>query len=250
MFCPVCNRGIAVTLLAFTKAFEIPLVFTGHGKLASYLSIGRFPEIFEGGDLEFFRAVVEGRSVEERAGSFAMFDYQTRWDVWANRVANVMPEGLLRRAWWSFHARARRFLRKVGIESDWVYQTVNIYDYFDVAEDEIRSTLTEYMGWQAPTGKFDHLDCTISDLKMYSDTLKFPELTRSTIKNAARVRAGQMTREAALAIEMDQLNDRWEPEALDGFLEDTGLMRDEFETHSSQWKKAAPFRQRKKVLSV
>ncbi|MBN1920221.1 MAG: hypothetical protein JW892_03170 [Anaerolineae bacterium] len=242
MFCPVCNRGIAVTLLAFTKAFQIRLVFTGHGRLASYLSIGRFPEIFEGGDLGFFRAVVEGKPMQERAGPFLMYDYQNRLDKFAKGVARLMPEGLPRRAWWSVHARMRWLLRHLGIERDWVHQTVNIYDYFDVTDDEIRSTLTEYMGWQAPTGKFEHLDCTISDLKLYADMLKFPELMRSTIKNAGRVRAGQMTREAALAIEKEQLGDRREPEALGGFLGDTGMTREEFDRHSRQWEKATPFR--------
>jgi len=243
MFCPACNRGIGVTMQAIARGFRVPLVVTGHGKIPTYLSDGRMPEVFEGGDASFFGEVLRGEPIEDRAAALTLYpSQQTALDRAANRAARLFPRGLPTRAWWSFHSRVRRALRSSGLEKHPEPTVLDLYDYVDAPEDEVKRTLAEEMGWRAPADRYEHIDCEVIDLKVYVQTLKFPELTPTTISHSGLVRAGRMSREEALSIEREQLGNTKVPEVLDTFLSDIGLSRGEFEWYAREWQAADQFR--------
>jgi len=235
MFCPPCNRGIEVTMFAAAQAFRVPLVVMGHGTLPTHLSDGRMPEIFRGGDLAFFKEVMRGENLAGRVAPFLSHGHQPpALDILANRAAQLFPQGLPRKAWWSLHSRVRRVLRRSGLEKAPDPLLINIYDYVDTPEAEVRETLAASMGWQSADGTFEHLDCAVEEIKRYVQGVKFPELTSTTIRNSGLVRAGRMLREEALAIERDQLSNSRQPAMLEQFVSDLNITRAEFETLARQ----------------
>ena len=62
-FCSVCMHGIGLCNAVVSKDYDIPLVISGTGRRVSYL--GAVPELFQGGDVHFFRNVVRGEDIEE-----------------------------------------------------------------------------------------------------------------------------------------------------------------------------------------
>ena len=92
---------------------------------------------------------------------------------------------------------------------------------------------------------FEHMDCRLHDIPAFIHTIKFPELTPTTLYNSHLVRLGLMKREEALQIEEDNLRNRQEPRSLDLFLEDIDMSRDEFYASIKDWKKMDGFRDKR-----
>lgn len=228
-FCVVCNRGISVAMRAVAQAFAVPLVMTGHGKLPHYLGDGYMPEVFQGGGLSLFKQVLHGDPLESRAAPFLLYGYeQQALSKLSHRAARLLPDGLPRKAWSVVHSGARRVVRRLGRHTAPGAQVIELYDYIDVSEAEMKTALVDKMGWDS-TGKAEHLDCALADVKVYIQMLKYPALTRNTIRHSGLVRAGRMAREKALELERRERATRWEPAMLDSFLADLGLSRAEFE---------------------
>jgi hypothetical protein len=222
-FCPACMRGIEVaTQIAYEK-YRPPLVIYGGGRKVTYA--GLFPEIFQGGDVRFFRNVVKGESVERESRAFLV--------PWTSRQ---ISKG------------AREIFKLVKLQNSMVGSYtyyVNIYDYIDASFGKIRQTLEKEMGWRSPEGSFEHMDCRLHDIPAYIHTIKFPELTPTTLYNSHLVRLGLMKREEALLIEEENMQNRQEPRGLELFLQDIAMSRDEFYASIKDWEKMDGFRDKK-----
>lgn len=233
MFCVACNRGIEVTMRAAAQAFDVPLIITGHGKVPHTLSDGRMPEIFVGGNLGFFKRMLHGEHLDGRAAPFQVHGYEPgSLSKFSERVSAQLPPGLPRKAWGAVHRSAKRLVRGAKSNQPTGAQIIEIYDYVDTSPEEIRDVITDRMSWRSHSDKIEHLDCAVEEIKVYAQILKYPEMTRTTIRHSGLVRAGRMTREEALAVEERQLTEPWEPAMLDQFLADLGLTRDAFETYA------------------
>ena len=228
-FCVACNRGIEVTMRAVAQAFAVPMVMTGHGKLPTYLSDGRMPEIFQGGSLNLFKQVLHEERLHGRVAPLLVHGYERpALSKLSHGAARLLPQGLPRKVWSTVHAGIRKVLRGSGLAPLPGPQIIELYDYIDVDEEQIKATLEAHMAWNS-TGRAEHLDCAIADIKLYVQMLKYPDLTPNTIRYSGRVRAGRMEREEALALVHKESAASWEPAMLASFLADLGLTRWEFE---------------------
>ena len=97
------------------------------------------------------------------------------------------------------------------------------------------------MGWCAPVDRFEHVDCSLAELKLYVQMLKFPELTPTTIRHSGLVRSREMSRSEALRVESENLSNPAVPHMLHSFLEEIDMTQDEFEQSASDWEKASQF---------
>jgi hypothetical protein len=211
--CPACMRGIEVaTQIAYEK-FRPPLVIYGGGRKVTYA--GLYPEIFQGGDVRFFRNVVKGEPLKTKAASFLA--------PWTSRQVHKGLRELL-----------KLFRLHNALVGSYTYY-VNIYDYIDASFDKIRQTLEDEMGWKSPEGSFEHMDCQLHDIPAFIHIVKFPELTPTTLYNSHQIRLGRMTRDEALRIEQANLSDPQEPRGLELFLADTGMTREEFFASIKDW---------------
>lgn len=242
-FCAACNRGIEVTMRMAARAFAVPLIVCGHGAKPHYLSDGLMPELQQGGDAQFLLNVLKDELLQaEVAPLLAYPEAYNALDRVANAIVAALPGRPLKRAFWAFHARARAVLSWLKIEKDLTPHYINFQDYIDVPAEVMRSTLEKEMAWRAPVDKFDHVDCLIEPVKLYIQTLTFPELSRKTVQNSGRVRSGQMTKAAALAAEEECLGDGWVPVMLKPLLEDVVMTEDEFRAAVSDWQVMDHFR--------
>ena len=80
------------------------------------------------------------------------------------------------------------------------------------------------------------MDCLLSDISLYIDTVKFPELTKDTLHNCSLIRLGEMTREEALNIENENINNLKAPKELETFLNETKMTHEEFISYVKNWK--------------
>lgn len=112
--------------------------------------------------------------------------------------------------------------KKLG---DYAMNFIQLPDYIEWNLREIPYILSEKLGWKHPPDVHEsHFDCSLFPLKEY---LKFKKygLTQETIKNSVLIRQGLMTREEAL--ERMSLEQTTEPEVLDVFLHELGIIKDD-----------------------
>jgi len=215
-FCPACMRGIGAAI-DFARLLDIPLTVSGTGRRVEYLSM--LPELFQGGDPSFFKKVVEGTPFEFRA----------------HHLSVRQPGFNLRR----LSRIASRLLRLPLLPKQ---QQVGIYDYFDPSFDQILPIIEREMGWTKPVDGFEHMDCQMHGVAHYVQSLRFPEITPSTVHQSGLVRMGRTTREAALQLDQAQLRDRRTPSQLGVFLREVGMSQEEFEKVAKDWRKMDRFR--------
>ncbi|MDD5195494.1 MAG: hypothetical protein PHQ96_07485 [Candidatus Omnitrophica bacterium] len=220
-FCPVCMSGIRTCAQIISKNFRIPLVINGGGRRISYLGI--IPELFQGGDLFFFRSVMKGDPLEK----------------------NVRPM-LLGSSFWYIQKIAEvicKILKIKNISPDLIHK-IAIFDYLDTSRAEIYNILRKEMDWKAPQEP-EHMDCLLHEIPFYTHTLKFPDLTPTTLYHSGLIRLGEMTRDEAMEIETKKLENRQTPIMLDSFLKEIDMKRDEFESYVKDWRKINKFRDKK-----
>ncbi|MBN1877026.1 MAG: hypothetical protein JXA33_22580 [Anaerolineae bacterium] len=87
-FCSVCMRGIHVSTVTATKAFDIPLVVTGNGNRFAYLNM--MEEVFQYGDASFFRNVLAESATPEDLSLLGAIPSQSETDV--SQVQQGMPK--------------------------------------------------------------------------------------------------------------------------------------------------------------
>ncbi|NCC52038.1 MAG: hypothetical protein EOM20_12590 [Spartobacteria bacterium] len=217
-FCPVCMRGISAATHLAVERFNIPLIVTGDGQRITYSAFIR--ELFEAGDVNFFRAVVGANPVKEEARAL---------------LADPYP--------WNFNRVLRAIGDLTGRQFSSVARFIPLWDYVDVPTEEMYTTLENEMGWTLGGANDEHSDCLLHNIVPYIHRLKFPEVTPTTLKNSARVRWGQMAREEALSIEEAQLSaPPEEPADLAPFLEEIGMTRETFHNAVRDWRTISAFR--------
>jgi len=220
-FCPVCMRGIDLSMHMASQYFKIPIVVGGDARRIAYL--GFIPELFEGGGWYFFNRVVENDEFQKDAAPLLMNPYGSN----LRKIAHLTCS-LLR------------------IPTPMVGKHIGIFDYIDISLDEVCNILKKEMGWASPTEEIEHMDCVLHEIPFYIHTLKFPELTTTTCYHSGLIRLGIMTRERALDIEILGLTNRRTPKVLDSFLREIEISREEFEVSVRDWRKMDKFRNRKR----
>jgi hypothetical protein len=219
-FCPVCMRGIQACVQMIFDQFKPPLVITGTGRRVTYL--GHVPEVFQGGDLSFYKNVVKDEPY--------CHDLKSLHYAPTSRQINKLKELACRLL--GLHPRL------LGFYSYYIA----LYDYFQADFAEIRAILESEMDWTSPEGQFEHMDCLLHGIPSYIHTLRFPELTESTLYDSNLIRLGLLTREEALENERRNRTTRREPQILDSFLQQTGTSKEEFTASVSDWKRTDGFR--------
>lgn len=224
-FCPVCMLGIALSTRMALKDFRIPLVVSGGGRRITY--VGFIPEVFQGGDVHFFKKVVKGEPLERHLAPMLLAEYPgdmrsiIRLSLQLLRIRN--PRG-------PYH--------------------IALYDYVDASYDKILNTLKEEMGWGKPAEQFEHIDCIVHEIPFYIHTLKFPELTTTTLYHSGLIRLGLMTREQAITVERNKLINPQVPEVLDEFLREIDMSKDKFESSVRDWRNVQKFRNKKRDAAI
>jgi hypothetical protein len=186
--------------------------------------------------------VLEGESLALRAAPLLLHPHERpAGEKLVAGIAGLLPAGWVRKQFWRLNAGVQMALARTGMNRR-SPALVQLHDYIDVSEDEMRQTLTEEMGWQAPVDRTEHVDCRVEDVKRYIEVRKFPELTLGTIRRSALVRSGSMSRHDALALEGDEPGEPHPPATLEPFLEEIGLTRQEFEEAVVDWRRTEKYR--------
>jgi hypothetical protein len=219
-FCPVCMRGIQAGVQMINDKFKPPLFITGTGRRVTYMAI--HPEIFQGGDLSFFKNVIKDEPWKNDLRSIHYSPF--------TRQINKLKEQLCRM--FGLHPLL------LGFYSYYIA----LYDYIEPAFDQIRDTLEKEMGWESPEGKFEHMDCLLHDIPGYIHNIRFPELTGTTLYNSNLVRLGLMSRDEAMEKEKQVRASLKEPEALEPFLKQIGVTKEEFINSVKDWEKTDKYR--------
>ncbi len=200
MFCPVCMRGITAGSFFVSHKFNIPLILTGSSEKTEERLV---PDIFQDGDLSFFKKVLKEHPFPDDIQAF-LFDR-------------------------TFFERVQRalFLLTGGRISQ---GRMDIYmpDYHDWNYAEIYSTISFKLGWRSLPDRDEHVDCLVEPIVHYFiRETRVPELTPSTLRYSAEIRAGQRTREEALAVVEKEDSDRVVPKETSIFLERMGMTEEE-----------------------
>lgn len=228
--CPACMRYIEASVALTARGFRTPIVVGGSGATISYLSV--FPELYEGGDVDFFRNVVAGESLEKEVGP--------AWHRWGDRREEIVKA--------LYRVRVvRAGLRSLfGLSWDLVplvVPSIGLFDFVDVKYATVVTTIQAEMGWTKPPGQLEQMDCLLHEIPFYTHALKFPELTTGTLHRSGVVRLGEMTRAEALEAEYDELrNPPGEPQILAPFLEEIGMSHDDFTSSVQDWRALEGFR--------
>lgn len=219
-FCPVCMRGIqAGTQLIFDK-FKTPLFITGTGRRVTYLSM--IPEIFQGGDLSFFKNVIRNESCFNDLRGIHYSPISRQYNKIKEQFSRLL----------GFHPRLIGF---------YTYY-IALYDYFEPSFDEIRSIIMRELGWKNPDDEFEHMDCLFHDIPLYIQTIRFPELTQKTLYHSNLIRLGLMSRDEAMETESQLNREKKEPKNLELFLNEIGLNKDDFLRYVRDWRETDKFR--------
>ncbi len=220
-FCPACLRGIGLALNVAQK-YRIPLTVSGTGWQVTYLAA--LPEVYQEGNVDFFRNVVKGEPIE----------------------AEVLP--LLQDVnTWDFARLFRIVSRVLKLPQLSRSHYVRLYDHFDPDYEKIYDIIKKEMGWSAgDEANAEHLDCRLHGVAGYLHNLKFPELTGHTIHRAGLIRMGKVERDATLIQDLEERAGLGRPAALDSFLKEMNISMEEFISYTHDWTAIKRFRTTKK----
>ena len=220
-FCPACLRGIGLALNV-AQRYKIPLTVSGTGWQVTYLA--GVPEVYQEGNIDFFRSVVKGEPIEEEIAP--LLQDNSSWNL--GRLFRI----------------AARLLRQPRLAQS-LY--VRLYDHFDPDFEKIYDTIKREMGWASgDKSNAEHLDCELHDVAGYLHSLKFPDLTGHTIHRAGLVRMGKLGRNEALSQDFKDKGGLAPPIKLSAFLEELGMTGEEFLSYTKDWKRIARFRSAKR----
>jgi hypothetical protein len=191
-FCTPCNTLISAAAYTIAKDHGIRLIAKGLADRYSSGIEGVSVSIYA--DLKYYRTVIDGA-------------------IPASRIRNYIPAPPL--------VNAFRRLTRTGPE------TVNVMDYVHPGMDRMQEILETELGWQSPSGEFEHGDCRLNVVKDYLVNRRwgYSELTQAL---SSLVRTGEMSREEALRrAERDEV--RTPPAVLEEFLTRIGVSKGQFE---------------------
>ena len=220
-FCSVCMRGIAMSSEFPLKSFNIPLIISGTGNRISYL--GRFPEVFQGGDVYHLSNMVSDDPIKKEVKNM-LISGDSVYKKIIRKLNNI-----------SIRVFNQRLFNKITIP-------LQLYDYVEFLPDVILKTIKIEMGWTQPEGEYEHIDCLLHEMQHYVNIFKFEGITLHTFYRSYLVRLGIKTRDEALLQEYEELQNQKEPKVLDSFLEQIKMSREEFYSSVVDWKDLDKFR--------
>jgi hypothetical protein len=226
-FCSVCMRGIGMCMEFPLKAFNIPLAISGDGQRISYLN--SFPEVFQGGDANYFTTMVSGDPLKKEVNAMQLSS------------VSLYQKVVRKLRYWS-----RRIFRLPSNKSTTFLQ---LYDFVEFAPDKILKIIQEEMGWTKPEVEYEHIDCLLHEMQHYVNIFKFEGITMHTFYRSYLIRIGILTRDEALSLEYEELNTQKEPEILDSFLKQIQMSPEEFFSSVSNWKNLDRFRTKKNRIT-
>ncbi len=220
-FCPACLRGIGLALSVAPK-YGIPLTVSGTGWQVTYLA--GIPEVYQEGQVDFFRNVVRGEPIQEEISPLLQDVSSWNLDRFLRIAGRVLNRPQLSRSLY-----------------------VRLYDHFEPDYEKIYGIIKKEMGWSAgDETNAEHLDCELHGVAGYIQGLKFPDLAGHTIHRAGLVRMGKLGRDAALAEDAAERAQTRRPPALEPFLKEMGMSEEEFLDRTRDWTTVRRFRTRKR----
>lgn len=164
-FCFPCDMGIWATVHRLAEDYDVPLIVSGFSAQIE----SRGPKIYSYTNTLFNRVASQVLSPRE------MRDFM-----------QLTPrEKFLRRL---KHGRLTRYRKQISLP-----------DYMIWDDAEIKRVISQELGWTPRAdGSSDHIDCCFAPIKGYLNVQRWG-FGEKTTKYAAMARAGQITREEALA---------------------------------------------------
>ena len=121
---------------------------------------------------------------------------------------------------------ARILMEPVGIFKS--PPAIQLPDFVDWKYDEIYATITEKLGWEAPTPRAEHSDCVVDNIVNWVRFKRFPALIPEMLRFSKLVTVGQMSREdAEKAVEGQKIHCQ-DPSNLPFFLSALNITPEEF----------------------
>jgi hypothetical protein len=138
------------------------------------------------------------------------------------------------------HEKEAKFLLEpVGIFKS--PPAIQLPDFVDWNYDEIYATITEKLGWEAPTRRAEHSDCVVDNIVNWIRFKRFPVLIPEMLRFSKLVTVGQMSREEAeKEVEAQKIHCE-EPANLSFFLSALNITPEEFKTALADPLKHLPY---------
>ena len=138
------------------------------------------------------------------------------------------------------HEKEAKFLLEpVGIFKS--PPAIQLPDFVDWNYDEIYATITEKLGWEAPTRRAEHSDCVVDNIVNWIRFKRFPVLIPEMLRFSKLVTVGQISREEAeKEVEAQKVHCE-EPSNLSFFLSALNITPEEFKTAMADPLKHLPY---------
>lgn len=193
-FCFPCDMGIWATVHRVAEQYDVPLIVSGYSAQIE----SRDPKIYSYNN-KLFKTISKNLVTNKEMNDF----------LESTKVARLFKR--------IKHFRLTRYRKQISLP-----------DYIVWDDKDIKRVIIEELGWEKKAdGSSDHIDCLFAPLKNYLMVQKWG-FGEKTIKYAAMVRAGEMTREEALSRALEE-ESRDITETYNTFKELLGITDDEIE---------------------
>jgi len=164
------------------------------------------PEIFQDGMYSFFRKVLQAKPFPEDVG---LLDFD-------RNLREKIQRGL-------FLLSSQRI--PFGVVE------IQVPDFMDWNYKTIFQTISSEMGWQVLPDRDEHIDCQVEPVAHFLRKARVPDLTPSTLRYSAEIRAGQRDRAAALEEIERERRKPGPPAELQVFLDRLALPQEQFQLY-------------------
>ncbi|MCD4843036.1 MAG: hypothetical protein K8R25_00950 [Methanosarcinales archaeon] len=206
-FCDACMRSINFSIETAVKMFNVPLIIKGSGRRVQYVS--QISEISGSNSPSFFKSVIKGEPIEK--------DFRQLFSDIRTLETHLMFGALCD----IINFPRTKIMR-------FIPQYVGIYDYIYKPYPKIIEILKTEMGWGKLGDTIEHLDCALHGIPFYIQTLRIPKITTETLYNSGLIRQGLITRDEAMEIENEKINNPNTPIELEFFLKEISMEYDDF----------------------
>jgi hypothetical protein len=206
-FCNACMRGINYSIEFAASTFRIPVIIKGSGRRVQYVS--QIKEVSSLNTASYFANVIKKSPEVKRFGHLADHKHRLEFQKIAGGISDI------------FHVPRTVMMR-------FIPQHIGMYDYIYKPFPEIIEIIKREMKWKDASGSVEHLDCELHDIPFYKDTLRIANITHETFHRSALIRQGIITRDEALKLEEEELNEKKPPKELLSFLKDSSISLDNY----------------------
>ena len=201
-FCNACMRGINYSTELATRSFRIPLVIRGSGRRVQYVS--QIKEASSLNTASYFANVLKNTKAEKKFAHFAGHKHRLEIQKILGGVCDIIKI-------------PRTFLMR------FMTQHIGLYDYIYKPFPEVANLIRAEMQWNDGSKTLEHLDCELHDIPFYKNTLRIDNITMNTFYRSGLIRQGLLSRDEALKMEEEELNENKAPEELNKFLADNTI---------------------------